>query len=129
MQDDPRKNEQESPPVSPGRKDQPPDSPPQPVSPAETQGGDAAQLPNEEAEETIPDPAKPVDNPDLPEEGDSEDFDEEEVPEEDFTDDSEAAADRSMDTSEEPEEPFSKEDLPEGAHRSDYDEEGPSTTV
>lgn len=108
MQDEPQKDESPSKPV--------------PVTKPEQQGGDAAALPDNEAAETVPNPeetpAKPVDDPDLPEDGDPEDFDEEEVSEDQF----DADPDETMDVNEEPEEPLTKEQLPEGAHRSDYDD-------
>jgi hypothetical protein len=150
----PNKDEHDSPPVSPEREDRPPDSqpqstqfpspdenvhdepvtePPEDPAPAEEQGGDAASLPDDQAEQTIPEPRtsegaeklppmeggsgedenppKPVDDPNLPEEGDPEDFDEEEVGEDDFTDDTEAAADKTMDTGEEAEEPNDLSDV------------------
>lgn len=74
----------------------------------EEQGQDAAELSDQEAEETIPsteggDPAKPVDDPDLPEDGDPEDFEEEHIPDEEF--DQYAENNDTMDNREEAEEP------------------------
>jgi hypothetical protein len=83
-------------------------------TPEEQQGRDAAELPNQEAEETIPSsqggdpaetPAKPVDDPYLPEEGDPEDFDEEEIDEADFETEEAAQRDDTIDNQEEAEEP------------------------
>lgn len=92
-------------------------------TPEEQQGQDAAELSDEEAEATIPatqggDPApeadptevepgetepKPVDNPDLPEDGDPDDFYEEQVDDGSF--DQYADNNKTMDNVEEREEP------------------------
>jgi hypothetical protein len=64
---------------------------------SETQGGDPAEQP----EET---PPKPVDDPDLPEDGDPEDFDEEPVSEHEFEGPTDLS-ERARDANEELEEP------------------------
>jgi hypothetical protein len=108
----------------------------------ETQGGDSSEEPrkdesasppvgvdpnhpveqNDELKDESPSPPRPVDNPDLPEEGDPDDVEEEPVPDSEF--DQYADNNDTMDNREEAEEP---NDLSGIDKEFDDDEDGPGS--